>query len=66
MLDYTVYQRPHLACRQYGYSGGTRVRLGVERCQLCLQDTMVWRYGAHWDLLEILVWKFETGNQLVL
>ena len=22
--------------------------------------------AAHWDLLEILVWKFKRGNQLVL
>ena len=39
MLHYTVNQRPHWACRQYGHSGGTRGWLGVERCQLCLQDT---------------------------
>ena len=23
-------------------------------------------HAAHWDLLEILVWKFKRGNQLVL
>ena len=39
MLHYTVNQRPHWACRQYGHSGGTWGWLGVERCQLCLQDT---------------------------
>ena len=39
MLHYTVSQRPHWACRQYGHSGGTRGWLGVERCQLCQQDT---------------------------
>jgi hypothetical protein len=39
MLHYTVNQRPHWACRQYGHSGGTRGWLGVERWQLCLQDT---------------------------
>jgi hypothetical protein len=39
MLHYTVNQRPHWACRQYGHSGGARGWLGVERCQLCLQDT---------------------------
>ena len=27
------------ACLLYGHSGGTRGWLGVERCQLCLQDT---------------------------
>ena len=39
MLHYTVNQRPHWACPQYGHSGGTWGWLGVERCQLCLQDT---------------------------
>ena len=39
MLHYTVNQRPYWACRQYGHSGGTRGWLGVERCQLCMQDT---------------------------
>ena len=39
MLHYTVNQRPHWACRQYGQPGGTRGWLGVERWQLCLQDT---------------------------
>ncbi len=39
MLHYTVNQRPHWACRQYGHSGGTRGWLGVERWQLCLRDT---------------------------
>ena len=38
MLHYTVNQRPHWACRQYGHSVGTRGCLGVKRCQLCLQD----------------------------
>ena len=39
MFHYTVNQRPHWACWQYGHSGGTRGWLGVERCQLCMQDT---------------------------
>jgi hypothetical protein len=39
MLHYTVNQRPHWACQQYGHSEGTRGRLGLEICQLCLQDT---------------------------
>ena len=39
MLHYTVNQRLHWACRQYGHSGGTWGWLGVKRCQLCLQDT---------------------------
>jgi hypothetical protein len=39
MLHYTVNQHPHWARQQYGHSGGTRGWLGVERCQLCLQDT---------------------------
>ena len=39
MLHYTVNQRPHWACQQYGHSGGTWGWLGVERYQLCLQDT---------------------------
>ena len=54
MLHYTVNQRPHWACRQYGHSGGTRGWLGVQRCQLCLQDTSRsakrhWRAAVgHW------------------
>ena len=39
VLYYTVNQHPHWACRQYGHTGGTRGWLGVERWQLCLQDT---------------------------
>jgi hypothetical protein len=39
MLHYTVNQRLHWACRQYGHSGRTWGWLGVKRCQLCLQDT---------------------------
>jgi hypothetical protein len=39
MLRYTVNQRPHWARRQYGHSEGTWGWLGVEKCQLCLQDT---------------------------
>ena len=39
MLHYTVNQRLHWACRQYGHSGGALRWLGVKRCQLCLQDT---------------------------
>ena len=31
MLHYTVNQRPHWACQQYGHSGGTRRWLGVEK-----------------------------------
>ena len=38
-LLYTVNQRSHWACWQYGHSGGTWGWLGVERCQLCMQDT---------------------------
>ena len=38
MIHYTVNQRPHWACHQYGYSGGTRKWLRVERCKLCLHD----------------------------
>ena len=39
MLHYTVIQRQHWASQQYGHSMGTGVWQGVERCQLCLQDT---------------------------
>ena len=39
ILYYTVNQRPHWACWQYGHTGGTRGWLGVERWQLCLRDT---------------------------
>ena len=39
MLHYTVNQRPHWGCRQYCHSGGTQEWLGVEKCQLCLQET---------------------------
>ena len=39
MLHFNERQRPHWACRQYGHTGGTRGWLGVERWQLCLQDT---------------------------
>ena len=39
MLHYTVSQRPHWACQQYGHSGGTRGWLGVERFHLWQQDT---------------------------
>ena len=39
MLHYTVNQRPQWACWQYGHSWGTQGWLGVERSQLCLQDT---------------------------
>ena len=54
MLHYTVNQCLHWACQQYGHSGGTQGWLGVERCQLCLQDTSRsakrhWRAGVgHW------------------
>ena len=37
ILHYTVNQHLHWACRQYGYTGGTRGWLGVERWQLCLR-----------------------------
>jgi hypothetical protein len=30
VFHYTVNQRPHWACRQYGHSGGT---FGVARCR---------------------------------
>ena len=39
MLHNTVNQRPKWDCRQYSHSGGPKGWLGVERCQLCLQDT---------------------------
>ena len=39
MLDCAVNQHPLLACQQYGHFRGTRGRLGVKRCQVCLQDT---------------------------
>ena len=39
ILHYTVNQRRHWACQLYGHTGGTREWLGVERWQLCLQDT---------------------------
>ena len=45
MLHYTVNQRLHWACRQYGHSGGTWGWLGVKRCHLCLQDTS---HSAKW------------------
>ena len=57
MLHYTVNQRPHWACWQYGRSGGTQEWLVIERCQLCLQDTShnaKWHRRAavgHWVLL---------------
>ena len=38
MLHYTVNQRLHWARRQYGHCVGTRGWLGVETCQLWLQD----------------------------
>ena len=42
ILHYTVNQHPHWACWQYGHtSGGTQGWLGVERWQLCLQDTYI-------------------------
>ena len=56
-LHYTVNQRPHWACRQYGHPGGTRGWLGVERYQLCKLDTSSstkWYRRAtvgHWDSL---------------
>ena len=57
MLHYTVNQRPHWACRQYGHPGGTRGWLGVKRYQLCKRDTShstKWYRRAavgHWDSL---------------
>ena len=39
MLHYTVNQCPHWARQQYCHFRETRGWLGVERCQLCLQDT---------------------------
>ena len=38
MLHYTVNQRLHWACQQYGCTGWTWGWLGVKRCQLCLQE----------------------------
>ena len=39
ILHYTVNQRLHWACQQYGHSGGTREWLGIQRWQLSLPDT---------------------------
>ena len=39
MLRYTVNQRLHLTCGQYGLFGGTRGWQGVQRCQLCMLNT---------------------------
>ena len=39
ILHYTVNQHPHWAFRQYGYSKGIQGWLGIEKCQICLQDT---------------------------
>ena len=39
MLHYTVNQCPHWVCRQYGHFGGTQEWLGVDKSQLCLNDT---------------------------
>ena len=39
IIYYTVNQYPHWAWLQYGHTGGTQGRLGVERWQLCLWDT---------------------------
>ena len=56
-----VNQHPHLACRKCGHSGGTWGWLGVERCQLCLQDTSrsaKWHRQAavgHW--VSLCVWS---------
>ena len=60
---------------QYGHSGGTRGWLGVERCQLCLQDTSrsaKWHRQAavgHW--VSLCVWSvvgwlivYQDGNYL--
>ena len=55
MLHYTVNQRPHWACRQYGHSGGTKGWLGVKRCQLCLQDTS---HSAKWH------WRLSSSGSL--
>ena len=38
-LRSSVNQCPYWDHQQYGHSGGNRGWLGVERCQLCLQDT---------------------------
>ena len=48
ILHYTVNQRPHWACRQYGQPGGTWGWLGVERWQLCPQDTSC-SAKCHWQ-----------------
>jgi hypothetical protein len=60
LLHYLVKQRLHWACQQYGHSGGTRGWLGVEGCQLCMQDTSCstkWHWQAtvgHW----VSQWSF--------
>ena len=59
MLHYAVNQCPHWAYQQYGNSGapGDGYWLGINRCQLCLQDTSCsakWHRQArvgHWVLL---------------
>ena len=42
------YKRPQWACWPYCHSGGTRGRLGVERCQFCLQDTFCSAKCHYW------------------
>ena len=73
MLCYTVNQRPHWACRQYGHSGGTRGWLGVERCQFLLffgrfEDTkcpfkICWPLAITFTLLSCSVQQIQ---QLIL
>ena len=68
MLDYTVNQPPHWDCQHYGHSGGTGGWLGVERCQLYLQDTSrraKWVTGFH-CVLSVVEWLivYQVDNYL--
>ena len=64
-----------LGCRQYCLIGGTWGWLGVERCQLCLQDTYrgakwhQWATVVHWVsfcVLSVVGWLivYQDGNYL--
>ena len=41
VIHYTINQWPHWTCQKYGYTWGIWGCLGVERWQLCLQDTSI-------------------------
>ena len=62
LAKHTSVQCPHWACwQEYGHSGGTQGRLGVERHQLCLKDTSLsakWHRQAavgHW--ISLCLWS---------